>query len=411
MDILNTFSVSFFLRSDKPDAEKKLPIFMRITANGERANLSIQRRIEPDRWNNAGKVLGTRQDAKEINSYIDTLRNKIFNIRSELINQSEVPTAEKIKMQFLGHGKSQKTVLEVFKYHNDQVKELIGQDYAAGTFQRYEAALKHVKEFISYKYKTDNLYLTQLNHEFVTEFEHYLKVIKKCGHNTTAKYIKNFKKVVLLSVKNDWLPRDPFANYSIPLKEVKRECLTTEELETLEKKEITIERLALVRDAFVFSCYTGLAYVDIAALSPENIIKGIDGEFWIKTYRAKTDTKTNIPLLPKAIEIMNRYKKNHEAVIRNRIIPVSSNQKMNAYLKEIATICGIKKNLTYHLARHTFATTVTLTNGVPIESVSQMLGHTNIKTTQIYAKVVEKKVSEDMGKLRGILSNVDKNQK
>ncbi len=211
-----------------------------------------------------------------------------------------------------------------------------------------------------------------------------------------------------IAVKNEWLEKDPFENFKVTLKQVDREFLTEDELLKIESKEFYLPRLAQVRDIFVFSCYTGLAYIDVAKLTSDNIRKGIDGELWINIHRHKTDTPSNIPLLPKAVEIIEKYKDNAAVVNKAGILPMLSNQKLNSYLKEIDDLCGIQKNLTFHLARHTFATTVTLTNGVPIESVSSMLGHTSIKTTQIYAKVVQKKVSEDMKALKLKLTKVSK---
>jgi len=409
MDQKNTFAVSFFVRNDKKDSNGKLPIYMRITVNGERAELSTQRKIEPTRWNKAGQAKGNKDDIKSLNNYLDILKNKVYDIRADLIQKNQLVTAEVIKNEYNGIGKQTKKLSEVFEYHNQKVKELVGYDYAQATYRRYLTTQNHVINFLKYKYKTTDIYLSQLNHEFITEFEYYLKIENKCNHNSTAKYIKNLKKVVNLAYKNDWLSKDPFSNYSIHINEVKRDFLTSEELDAIENKEIKLERLEIIRDAFVFACYTGLAYIDIASLTSESIGIGIDGLYWIMTYRVKTDTKTNIPLLPKALAIIEKYKDHPHSKAKNLLIPIPSNQKVNAYLKELAIICGINKNLTFHLARHTFATTVTLTNGVPIESVSQMLGHKNIRTTQIYAKVVEKKVSEDMLNLKEKLIKNEKN--
>lgn len=206
--------------------------------------------------------------------------------------------------------------------------------------------------------------------------------------------------MVNLAIKLDWLEKDPFANFKKHFDKVERQCLTSEELSLLEKKVFKIERLKNVRDMFLFCCYTGLAFIDLAGLTPDNIVTGIDGGLWLYTSRAKTDTSVRVPILPQAKRIMDQYKDNPKAQSSGTVFPVLSNQRMNGYLKEIADICDISKKLTFHIARHTFATTVTLSNGVPIESVSRMLGHTSIRTTQLYAKVLEKKVSEDMGRLK-----------
>jgi site-specific recombinase XerD len=412
MDVNNTFTISFYLRNDKIDSRGRTPIYMRITVNGKRADISTHRKIEPNRWNKAGKAKGNKDDIKQLNSYLDILRNKIYDIRADLIQRDELVSAEIIKNEYNGQGKKGKTLIEVFEYHNQKLKELVGKDYAPATHKRYETTLQHVKGFLKYKYRTNDIYLTQLDHEFVTELEYFFKIHHKCNHNTAAKYIKNLKKVVNLAVKNDWLAKDPFAKYNIHIKEVKRDYLEQEELSLIEEKDIRIERLDVIRDAFVLACYTGYAYAEIEDLAPEDIVKGIDGEYWIVKYRLKTDTRSSVPLLPQALRVIEKYKEHPLALTRNKVIPIPSNQKVNVYLKELATICGINKNLTFHMARHTFATTVTLTNGVPIESVSQMLGHKNIRTTQIYAKVVEKKVSEDMLILKNKLTNnLQRNEK
>jgi site-specific recombinase XerD len=238
--------------------------------------------------------------------------------------------------------------------------------------------------------------LSELKYGFITDLEFWFKTLRKCSHNTTIKYITNVRKIINLAIDNEWLHHDPFAKFKVSLKEVKRECLSAEELQVMVDKSFKIDRLDQVKDIFVFCCYTGLAYADVEKLGPGHISKGMDGKHWIFIDRTKTGTSSHVPLLSPALAIINKYKDHPEAINKERLFPVISNQKMNAYLKEIAYVCGIQKTLTFHIARHTFATTVTLTNGVPLETVSNMLGHKNIRTTQIYAKVVQKKVSQDM---------------
>jgi site-specific recombinase XerD len=301
-----------------------------------------------------------------------------------------------------------KTLIEVFEYHNEKLADLVGKDFAPATHKRYITTLSHIKDYLKYQYKTDNILLSELKYEFISNLEYYFKKVRNCNNNSTVKYIRNLKKVINLAIKNEWLDKDPFAKYTSHINEVKREFLSLEELKALEEKEISMTRLGIIRDIFVFACYTGLAYVDIANLSKDNLVIGIDGEKWIYTYRNKTDTKSNIPLMPKAVQIVEKYKDHPLADNKGKLFPVPSNQKVNAYLKEISELCGINKCLTFHLARHTFATTVTLTNGVPIETVSSMLGHKSLRTTQIYAKVVERKVSDDMKVLKEKLKSNSK---
>lgn len=213
-------------------------------------------------------------------------------------------------------------------------------------------------------------------------------------------YLSNFKKIVHICIKNGWLSRDPFLGFKLAKREIERPFLVEEEINRIIDKEFLMPRLRQVRDIFIFCCYTGLAYADVEKLTREEVTIGIDGERWIWTSRQKTDSATRVPLLPPALEILDRYKDDPQCVNKRRLLPVLSNQKMNNYLKEIADACEITKKMTFHTARHTFATTVTLTNGVPIETVSKMLGHKNLKTTQHYAKILDKKVSEDMSKLK-----------
>ncbi len=219
------------------------------------------------------------------------------------------------------------------------------------------------------------------------------------------KHLERLRKMAKFAVRLEWIDRDPFENFQLRFTKVERGFLTKEELLKIENKQFSISRLQWIRDLFIFSCYTGLAYTDVMQLTPSNVIIGIDGKYWIKTIRQKTEVQVNVPLLPKAIEIIKKYKDDPKSNVKGSLFPVISNQKLNSYLKEIGDVCGIEKNMTFHLARHTFATTVTLSNGVPMETVSRMLGHTKITTTQIYAKVLEKKIGEDMDLLQIKLKN------
>ena len=392
-----TFGLLFYVKRAKIDNNGKAPIYLRITVDGIRSELSIKRSVEIERWNTeAGKVKGNTEEVKCINTFIDVVRNKIYDHHKRLIDANKKVTAEAIKNSFLGIGEKEKTLVSIFQYHNKQVKALIGKEFAAGTHERYETVLRLLQLFLEKEYKVKDIAISDINHKFITDLEFYLKTERKNAHNTAIKYIKNFKKIVRIALANGWIDKDPFSNFKATVKDVEREFLTEEEIQTLVSKDLHVNRLDQVRDIFVFNCFTGLAYADVKKLSDADIVIGIDGSKWIKTNRTKTDVKSSIPLLPTAIAILEKYKNNPVANNANKLLPVLSNQKMNAYLKEIATICKIEKNFSTHLARHTFATTVTLTNGVSLESVSKMLGHKSIKTTQHYAKIVDRKVSDDM---------------
>ena len=391
----NTYSVLFFIRNEKLNNHGKVPVYMRITINGKHVEISTRQWIESARWNNAGAIKGNKPDAETINTTIETYRNKAWKTYLQLEERYQYVTAEMLKQYFNKQVGERKTLSEVFKQHNEKVKELLEKEYAPATLKRYETTLNHVTSFLKFKYNKSDIELIELQYQFITDFEHYLKTEKSCNHNSTLKYIKMFRRVINDAVKNDLIIKDPFGKYSSKFIEVKRGFLTEEELNTLINKIFAIQRLDLVRDIFVFSCFTGLAYVDVQKLTTNDIKKDEEGELWVMTERTKTETESNIPLLPKALEIIEKYKDYPLIEKKGKLLPVISNQKMNAYLKEIATLCGIEKNLTFHLARHTFAT-YALNKDVPIESVSKMMGHKSIRTTQIYAKVLNKKVSNDM---------------
>ncbi|MGK7392845.1 MAG: site-specific integrase [Candidatus Cyclobacteriaceae bacterium M2_1C_046] len=401
----HTFSILFWLQNHKISKKTgEAPISCRITVDGKRAEISTGKKLLPEKWNvNSGRMKGNSEEARILNQHLTKMYLKLEKIYDKLQDEEKYISSQTIKSIYQGHHTKQHCLLELFKYHNEQIKAQLGQGYSAGTLERYETTYKHTKAFIEHHFKRDEYMLSELKYDFITEFEFYLKSVKKIGHNTTMKYLRNFKKIVLIAVKNEWILRDPFSRYQMSLKEVKKEYLTKEELSEIYKKEIEVERLEHVRDIFLFCCYTGLAYADVKKLTPDHISKGLDGEYWIFVDRTKTGSSSNVPLLPVAHEIMKKYEDNPVVQNSGKLLPVLSNQKMNAYLKEMATLCGINKNITFHMARHTFATTVTLSNGVSIETVGSMLGHKNLKTTQIYAKVVQEKVSQDMKKLKDIL--------
>lgn len=402
----HTFSILFFIQKNKATSDGKAPIYLRITVNGKRSQISIKRKIEVSKWSSeAGRVSGTTVKMKELNHYMDNIKHKIYKIYERLEEQDKLITALIIKNIYLGKDQEYKMILKIFQDHNDQVEKLVGKDFAAGTAERYRTAKKHLAAYIELNYKQDDIPVKEIDHKFISGFEYYLKTERNCAHNSAIKYITNFKKIVRIAFANDWISKDPFYSWKAKLKVVDREFLSKEEVQAVIAKDFKIKRLDLVRDIFIFSCYTGLAYADVKKLRNNDVVLGIDRQQWIKTKRAKTDTRSSIPILPYAEYIMEKYQDHPDIVNSDLLLPILSNQKMNAYLKEIADVCGITKNLTFHLARHTFATTITLTNGVPLESVSKMLGHKSIKTTQHYAKILDRKVSDDMQKLRELFSD------
>ena len=394
-------SILFYGKKTKQDSSKTLSIYLRVTIDGERFEVSTQRYVETAKWSSSsGKVKGNTEDARTINQHLDSLRHKVYDYQKSITREGKPFTKELLRQKWFGLEERQYTLKEIFKHHNEQLKALIGKDCSKATHRKYCTTFDHTVTFLEWKFKKSDIELSNLTYSFITDFEFWLKSVKNCNHNTALKYISNLRKIINLCLKNGWLVRDPFVGFKMSKKEVIREILTEEELQALISKKIQNVRIRQVRDIFIFSCFTGLAYIDAKRLKRSEIVIGIDGERWIYTKRKKTDSPTRIPLLPILQDIMEVYKDHPQCLNENCLLPIPSNAKLNAYLKEVADICSINKHLTFHIARHTFATTVTLNNGVPIESVSKMLGHKSIKITQIYAKILDRKVSEDMGVLR-----------
>jgi site-specific recombinase XerD len=399
--VSHTLSLLFYIKKSKADDLGKATIYMRITLDGQRAEFSVHRKVKFNEWNSKTQLaMGNSIVAQEINRELGIIKNKIYSIQQQFQRIEKEYNSFDLRDAYLGKDKTQKMLLEIFQEHNNKVESLIGKDFAAGTAERYRTCKKHVAAFIKQKYKKNDIPIQDVDHKFITGLEYYLKTSRKCAHNSTIKYITNFKKIIRIAHANNWIDKDPFLHWKAKLKIVDREFLTEEEIQKIIELKLKMERLDQVRDIFIFCCFTGLAYADVKKLNRFDISVGVDGEEWVKTKRSKTDTRSNIPILPIAKAVIEKYKQNQLLIEKDLVLPVLSNQKMNAYIKEIVTLAGITKNLTFHLARHTFATTVTLTNGVPIESVSKMLGHTNLKTTQHYAKILDMKVSKDMEILR-----------
>ncbi len=396
-------SVLFYARKSKKTSKGLVPIYIRITVNGQRVDHSIQRYVEPSQWSAAaGRVKGSNDQARRVNLYLDALTTKVLRLEREMVIDGIGVYFAIFLEKWLGLTERPRMLLEIFQQHNDQMAVLVkaGKDFSPATLDRYNTTRDHVRAFLQWKLGIADIDIKKLNFEFAHDLEFWFKTQRKCAHNTTMKYIANLKKIVNGCIRKGWLLKDPFLGFKTTKVEIVREALTEQELSTLDAKTFPVDRLNYVKDIFLFSCYTGLAYADVKKLKRSEIGPGIDGNYWIFTSRQKTETASRIPILPPAMAIIEKYKDFPACRNSGNVLPVLSNQKMNAYLKEIADLCGICNNLTFHIARHTFATTITLGNGVPIETVSKMLGHKNLKTTQYYAKVLDRKVSDDMQQLR-----------
>lgn len=397
----NTFGVAFYLKKQKTTQAGKSPIYARITVNGKRIEISVKRSIEENNWNaTKGMAKGSREEMIKLNKYLDQFKAGIIDSYQQLLLQKKFITPELLKEKVTGGDQADFTLCKLMDYHNTDQAQVL----EPGTMKNYYTTQKYVKEFLKERFKTSDKYLSELTYKFITDFEYYLrsrkpeKGQKALQTNGVMKHLERFCKMVNLAVRLEWIERNPFHAYQLKFEKVERDYLTKEELARIEDKNFHIVRLQVVKDLFVFSCYTGLAYIDVFNLTPANLIEK-SGKLWIMTNRQKTNEPVRVPLLPKALAIVEKYKGHPQALAEGKVLPTLSNQKLNSYLKEIADMCDITKPLTFHIARHTFATTVTLTNGVPIETVSKLLGHTKLSTTQIYAKVIESKISDDMALL------------
>ena len=387
--------VSFLARKAMIKKTGMVPIYCRVRYGDTTAQFSTKMDVLYINWDSKRtRVKGNSK--KAMNLKLETLRISIIEKYDALIKTNVIITAKTIIDYYKNDTLIMNSVINVFKQHNTNMKSLIGIEYSYGSYKNYKTTLKHLIKYINTKYNANDIFLNKINYDFIYNFSQFLLLHTECNHNGMMKHIQRFKKITNFCIKNDYITNDPFAGFKISFKKSNRVYINKQELHTL--KNITLnDSLSKVRDIFLFACYTGLSYIDLYNLSLKNIRKGYDNLQWIYVKRHKTNIPSNIPILPPAFSILKKYKKQKNI---NRIFPMISNQKMNKALKEIAHLCNFNKNLTFHSARHTFATTITLTNGVPIETVSKMLGHNNIKTTQLYARVIDSKISSDMLKLR-----------
>lgn len=404
-------SVLFTVKKSKINKAGMVPIYLRITVNGERSELSVNRNVSPNKWDaKTQRAVGRSESAKALNDYLDSVEVKVKrNFNTLLENQEEITATVLRDMQTGKHVRNY-SLVSVFEINNQLIEQEEGGKYSARTITQYKTTLSRLKEFIESEYGRKDMLLSKLDLAFIRRFDIFLKTRYGIKHNTIMKYLKELKRVIHFAMEMGYIDRDPFMRYKTAFNQNTRDCLTADELERIEMYEFKIKRLEQVKDVFLFVCYTGISYSDLDALTRENLSKGIDGKNWIVYVRRKTGVQARIPLLPMAQALIDKYENDPGCNADNKILPVKSNQKLNAYLTEIADLCDIKKNITMHVGRHTFATTVTLTNGVPIETVSKMLGHTSLKTTQIYSKVIDTKVAKEMDDLSSVLEDKKKSK-
>lgn len=390
------FRVVFYLRSNYVNKEGKTSVMLRIYLNNERLSLgSTGISVKSSQWDKEKeRIKGRTTEALNTNLQLDNIASELQSIFRR-IEMSDVVSLERIKSEFLGKKEEIDTLMQLFEKHNGDVAKQVGVSVGKATLQKYNVCKRHFSEFLEKQYKRSDLKLTELTYVVIREFDLYLRTEVGQNPNTATKTMKTFKTITLLGQKMGVLLHDPFMNHRFHIEPVNRGFLTDEEILCIAHKQINIPRLELIRDIFIFSCFTGLAYIDVSNLTPDHIVTLGDKQ-WIMTQRQKTSVETNVLLLDIPKAIIAKY--GGKTYRNGKLFPMLTNQKTNSYLKEIADICGIKKNLTFHLARHTFAT-MSLSKGVPMESVSKMLGHTNIRTTQIYARITNKKIEHDMEEL------------
>lgn len=389
-----TFSLLFFLKKSPNHMDGLLSIMVRITINGESVEISTGQKSSIANWNiRLHQCVGNC--AKETNLFLKSIRFRLNQIFYQQTLYGQTTTSKKVRDTFTGADKKLHYLLSLFELHNESIKKQVGISKSATTYRKYETTRKHLQGYLHTKCLED-IILENVNHAFICGFEVYLRVTAHCAHNTTAKFLQFFKRIIILALNNGYITKNPFSEYQIKLQKVDRGYLTKEELQKIIEKKFDIKRLELIRDLFVFSSFTGLSYIDIKNLCKDHLYIAHDGNLWLRMNRNKSGETTNVRLFDLPKSLISKYG-NPDS---NYLFPVPSNQKVNAYLKEIADVCGIRKNLTFHVARHTMATTVCLANGMPIESLSKVLGHTNIKTTQLYAKITDEKLSNDLAILK-----------
>jgi site-specific recombinase XerD len=399
----STFNILFYIKRNEPKKDGRVVIMVRITINGIRSQFSSKLLVQPDQWDSKNeRVKGQVAEARNLNRLLENVRSSLNVHYNKFMSIDGHVNPERLRNIFLGHEEQEQTIISFFDKFNDQYKLKVGTTSTHRTYTRYLLTRERLVEFMKQRYNLSDIPIKEMTVSFIDEFYLYIRNNTECNHNSSLKFLQRFR-TILYFAKNSGLSfNDPFGSFRFRYDKVNRGYLDQDELDIIYTKKFSSARLSQVRDIFIFSCYTGLAYVDIFELTEDKIRKAFDGHLWIMTKRQKTDVNTNVRLLDIPLTILERYKGKQK---NGKVLPVISNQKTNDYLEEIADICGIDKKITFHLARHTFASTVALGNDVPMESIQSMLGHADIKTTQIYAHVIDRKLSRDMDKMAKVVNN------
>ena len=402
----STFKILFYLKRNAPKKSGLVPVMCRITVNGKISQFSCKLDVEEKLWNvQSGKMSGKSLASQEANRMLDKIRVGVTKAYQEISDKDNYVTAEKVRNAFLGMGQNHKTLLAVFRQHNEDYAKQVGKMKSQRSYWKYCPAYNHLSEFIKQRYKMSDIALKELTPAFITDFELFLRIEKNHCTNTIWSYMMPLKRMVYMSINNGWLQRDPFYAYSISPEPTKRGFLTKEEIALLINGKFKKQSYELIRDLFIFCTFTGLTFIDMYNLTTGNLQTSFDGHLWIKTNRQKTGVESDIRLLDVPLRIIRKYEGMAEG---DKLLPVPCYANCKYGLKVIAKKCGIEKNVTWHMSRHSYATTVCLSNDVPIETLSKMLGHRSIRTTQIYAKITGEKISRDMELLSQKIESMEK---
>ena len=394
--VRSSFAILFFIRDSRVRKDGTTSIEVVLTVNGERCAFSTGKKVKSCNWDkNKQQVKGKDEEAQSLNNYLKAIKAKLYQKEAELLERGFVITAELLRDAYFDKVESlkEKSLFEVFEEHNQEQEKLIGNGVSKATHWVSVYTIRLLREFVQQKYKREDLYLRELNINFIQSFHSFLRIDKGMAQNSSTKHLKLLKKIINLSVANSYMAFNPFSTYKVEREPVEIDFLDEEELRKIINFDTPLPRLERAKDMFLFGCFTGLSYIDIKTLTPEHFEKDNTGRIWIKKRRVKTGVLSRIPLLPIAKLILDKYKGGE------KLLPIQDPADINKYLKDIAILCGINKRICFHTSRHTFASTVTLANNISLEVVSKMLGHTNTRMTAHYAKLIDKCIGEQMDKL------------
>ena len=389
--------IKMIAHKGKPNKSGRVPILMQLTIGQQTCHISTKQNILPEKWGD-GKPIGHTREDQAITAVLEEIRTKAYNKFLQLQAQNINVTPERLKQALLGKDQAQpRGYVEIFDQWLVEYSKMVGITTSKRTLDKYILVRNRLQDYIASQLGVKDISLEEVTPKFLSNFDNYLRVEYNMANNHAMKIRQKLRTIYKVAIDNGWVSKNPFSTVKIHFDPVERDVLTKSELAALIQTDMVFDRLEKMRDVFVFACFTGLAHCDVAGLTKENIITDEAGQVWLKTHRQKTSEVVDIPLLEIPQLIIKKYQGMKE--LNGKLLPTLTNSCSNLYLKEVAVRCGINKTLTFHMARHTFATTVTLSNGVPIESVAKMLGHRNIRTTQIYAKVIKDKLAEDMNNL------------